>query len=126
VSLRQQRVTAKGSALVDWLLGGTLSQSGRELLPESSEGSNVQSLSPEEVEAVRHELGLDWSFPCATARGFPGWFRGISERLSARAVPWPKTSGRRAGVRFFSPEAPWLTLLFSSVTAYLSATERYP
>ncbi len=88
---------------------------------------NVQSLSPEEVEAVRHELGLDRSFPVR----YGAWL----SRMAQGDLGTSLRSGRpvaqdlwETGWRtlFLTGSAMVLTLLFSSVTAYLSATERHP
>jgi ABC-type dipeptide/oligopeptide/nickel transport system permease component len=88
---------------------------------------NVQSLSPEEVEAVRHELGLDRSFPVR----YGAWLSRIvhgdlgTSLRSGRPVAqdlW-ETGWRTL---LLTGSAMALTLLFSAVTAYLSATERHP
>ena len=86
---------------------------------------NVQSLSPEEVEAVRHEFGLDRSFPVRygawIARIARGDF-GTSLRSGRPVAQELWDTGWRTLLLTGSAMA--LTLLFSSVTAYLSATDR--
>ena len=86
---------------------------------------NVQSLSPEEVEAVRHELGLDRSLPVR----YGVWLL----RLVQGDLGTSLRSGRpvtvelwRTGWRtvLLTGTAMLLTLLFAAVTAYLSALGR--
>jgi peptide/nickel transport system permease protein len=86
---------------------------------------NVQSLSPEEVEAVRHELGLDRSLPVR----YGAWLL----RLVQGDLGTSLRSGRpvtvelwRTGWRtlLLTGTAMLLTLLFAAVTAYQSALGR--
>lgn len=88
---------------------------------------NVQSLTPQEVEAARHELGLDRAFPVR----YGSWLARIAEGdlgTSLRdgrpvaLVLW-QTGWRTL---LLTGSAMALTLLFSSLTAYLSATGRHP
>jgi peptide/nickel transport system permease protein len=88
---------------------------------------NVQSLSPQEVEAVRHELGLDRSLPVR----YGAWLR----RMVQGDLGTSLRSGRpvtvelwRTGWRtlLLAGSAMTLTLLFAAVTAYLAAMGRHP
>jgi peptide/nickel transport system permease protein len=88
---------------------------------------NVQSLSPDEIEAVRHELGLDRSLPVRYAAWLGRMVRGDlgTSLRSGRPVAveiW------RTGWRtlLLTGSAMALTLLFAAVTAYLAAMERHP
>lgn len=88
---------------------------------------NVQSLSPEEIEAVRHELGLDRSLPVR----YGAWLG----RMVQGDLGTSLRSGRpvtvelwRTGWRtvLLAGSAMALTLLFAAVTAYLAAMGRHP
>jgi ABC-type dipeptide/oligopeptide/nickel transport system permease component len=88
---------------------------------------NVQSLSADEVEVVRHELGLDRSLPVR----YGVWLR----RLARGDLGTSLRSGRpvtrelwRTGWRtiLLAGSALLLTLLFAAVTAYLMAMQRHP
>jgi peptide/nickel transport system permease protein len=88
---------------------------------------NVQTLTPEEVAAVRHELGLD--------RGFPARYGAWLLRMARGDLGTSLRSGRRVTADLWQTgwrtllltgSAMALTLLFSAVTAYLSATDRHP
>lgn len=88
---------------------------------------NVQSLSPEEVETVRHELGLDRSLPVRYA----AWVA----RIATGDLGTSLRSGRpvlmeiwQTGWRtlLLAGTAMLLTLLFAGVTAYLAAAGRHP
>ncbi len=88
---------------------------------------NVQSLSPDEVEAVRHELGLDHSLPVR----YGVWLR----RMLHGDLGTSLRSGRpvtvelwRTGWRtlLLTGSALLLTLLFAATNAYLSAMQRRP
>jgi peptide/nickel transport system permease protein len=88
---------------------------------------NVQSLSPEEVEAVRHELGLDRSLPVR----YGAWLW----RLAQGDLGTSLRSGRPVAVELWKTgwrtllltgSAMALTLLFAAVTAYLAAMRRHP
>jgi len=88
---------------------------------------NVQSLSPEEVEAVRHELGLDRSLPVR----YGVWLG----RLAQGDLGTSLRSGRPVAVELWKTgwrtllltgSAMALTLLFASITAYLAAMKRHP
>jgi peptide/nickel transport system permease protein len=88
---------------------------------------NVQSLSPEEVEAVRHELGLDGSIPVR----YGAWLL----RLAQGDLGTSLRSGRSVAVELWrtgwrtlvlAGSAMLLTLLFAAVTAYLAAMGRHP
>jgi ABC-type dipeptide/oligopeptide/nickel transport system permease component len=88
---------------------------------------NVQSLSPEEVEAVRHELGLDRSLPVR----YGAWLW----RLAHGDLGTSLRSGRPVAVELWKTgwrtllltgSAMALTLLFAAVTAYLAAMRRHP
>ena len=88
---------------------------------------NVQSLSPEEVEDVRHELGLDRSFPVRYGVWLSRIARGDlgTSLRSGRPVAqdlW-ETGWRTV---LLTGSAMVLTLLFASSTAYLAATDRHP
>jgi peptide/nickel transport system permease protein len=88
---------------------------------------NVQNLSPPEVEAVRHELGLDRSLPVR----YGAWlWRMVQGDLGTSL-----RSGRKVTVELWrtgwrtlllAGSAMALTLLFASVTAYLVAMGRHP
>ncbi len=88
---------------------------------------NVQSLSAEEVEAVRHELGLDRSLPVR----YGVWL----QRMLTGDLGTSLRSGRpvtlelwRTGWRtiLLAGSAMALTLVFAAATAYLSAMRRHP
>ncbi len=88
---------------------------------------NVQSLTPDEVETVRHELGLDRSLPVR----YGVWLG----RLAQGDLGTSLRSGRpvtrelwRTGWRtvLLAGSALLLTLLFAAVTAYLVAMQRHP
>ena len=88
---------------------------------------NVQSLSPQEVESVRHELGLDRSLPVR----YGAWLG----RMVQGDLGTSLRSGRpvtvelwRTGWRtlLLAGSAMALTLLFAAVTAYLAAMGRHP
>jgi peptide/nickel transport system permease protein len=88
---------------------------------------NVQSLSPEEIEAVRQELGLDRSVPVRYA----AWLLRIVHGDLGTSL----RSGRpvalelwRTGWRtlLLAGSAMALTLLFAAVSAYLAAMGRRP
>ena len=88
---------------------------------------NVQSLSPQEVESVRHELGLDRSLPVR----YGAWLL----RMVQGDLGTSLRSGRpvvlelwRTGWRtlLLTGSAMTLTLLFAAVTAYLAAMGRHP
>jgi ABC-type dipeptide/oligopeptide/nickel transport system permease component len=88
---------------------------------------NVQSLSPEEVEAVRHELGLDRSIPVR----YGAWLL----RMAQGDLGTSLRSGRSVAVELWrtgwrtlvlAGSAMLLTLLFAAVTAYLAAMGRHP
>ena len=88
---------------------------------------NVQSLSPDEVETVRHELGLDRSFPVRYGVWLSRIARGDlgTSLRSGRPVAqdlW-ETGWRTV---LLTGSAMVLTLLFASATAYLAATDRHP
>ncbi len=88
---------------------------------------NVQSMSPEEVEAARHELGLDRSFPVR----YGAWVSRIARGDLGTSLRSGRPVSRDlwdTGWRtlLLAGSAMVLTLLFSAVTAYLSATERHP
>jgi peptide/nickel transport system permease protein len=88
---------------------------------------NVQSLSPEEVEAARHELGLDRSFPVRYGAWLLRMVRGDlgTSLRSGRpvAVDLWQTGWRTV---LLTGAAMALTLLYASVTAYLTAMDRHP
>jgi peptide/nickel transport system permease protein len=88
---------------------------------------NVQSLGPEEIQAVRHELGLDRALPVR----YGAWLW----RLLHGDLGTSLRSGRpvtvelwRTGWRtlLLAGSAMTLTLLFAAVTAYLTAMGRHP
>jgi len=88
---------------------------------------NVQSLSPQEVEAVRHELGLDRSLPVR----YGVWLG----RMVQGDLGTSLRSGRPVAVELWrtgwrtlllTGSAMTLTLLFAAVTAYLAAMGRHP
>ena len=88
---------------------------------------NVQSLTPDEVEAVRHELGLDRSLPVR----YGVWLG----RLLQGDLGTSLRSGRpvtlelwRTGWRtiLLAGSALLLTLVFAAATAYLVAMQRHP
>jgi len=88
---------------------------------------NVQSLSPEEIEAVRQELGLDRSLPMR----YGAWLG----RLVQGDLGTSLRSGRpvtlelwRTGWRtlLLAGSAMALTLLFAAVSAYVAARGRHP
>lgn len=88
---------------------------------------NVQSLSPEELQAVRHELGLDRSLPVR----YGVWLR----RLLHGDLGTSLRSGRPVAVELWrtgwrtlllAGSAMTLTLLFAALTAYVAAMERHP
>ncbi len=88
---------------------------------------NVQSLTPDEVETVRHELGLDRSLPVR----YGVWLG----RLLQGDLGTSLRSGRpvtrelwRTGWRtiLLAGSALLLTLLFAATTAYLVAMQRHP
>jgi peptide/nickel transport system permease protein len=88
---------------------------------------NVQSLTPDEVEAVRHELGLDRSLPVR----YGVWVG----RLLQGDLGTSLRSGRpvtlelwRTGWRtiLLAGSALLLTLVFAAATAYLVAMQRHP
>jgi ABC-type dipeptide/oligopeptide/nickel transport system permease component len=88
---------------------------------------NVQNLSPPEVEAVRHELGLDRSLPVR----YGAWLGRMVQGDLGHSL----RSGRpvtlelwRTGWRtlLLAGSAMTLTLLFAAVTAYLVAMGRHP
>lgn len=88
---------------------------------------NVQSLSPQEIESVRHELGLDRSLPVR----YGAWLW----RMAKGDLGTSLRSGRpvvvelwRTGWRtlLLTGSAMLLTLLFAAGTAYLSAAGRHP
>ena len=88
---------------------------------------NVQSLSPQEVEAVRHELGLDRSLPVR----YGVWLA----RMLQGDLGTSLRSGRPVAVELWrtgwrtlllAGSAMTLTLLFAAVTAYLAAMGRHP
>ncbi len=88
---------------------------------------NVQSLSPEETEAVRHELGLDRSLPVR----YGAWLRrmvqgdlGASLRSGRPVVLELWRTGWRTLLLAGSAMA--LTLLFAALSAYLTAIGRHP
>jgi ABC-type dipeptide/oligopeptide/nickel transport system permease component len=88
---------------------------------------NVQSLSPPEIEAVRHELGLDRSLPVRYGVWLGRMIQGdLGHSLrSGRPVTlelW------RTGWRtlLLAGSAMTLTLLFAAVTAYLVAMGQHP
>ena len=87
---------------------------------------NVQSLSPEEIEAVRHELGLDRNLPLR----YGAWLG----RMVQGDLGTSLRSGRPVAVELWrtgwrtlllTGSAMALTLLFAAVTAYLAAMERH-
>jgi peptide/nickel transport system permease protein len=88
---------------------------------------NVQSLSPEELQVVRHELGLDRSLPVRYGAWLGRMLRGdLGHSLrSGRpvAVELWRTGWRTL---LLAGSAMSLTLLFASLTAYLAATGRHP
>ena len=88
---------------------------------------NVQSLTPDEVETVRHELGLDRSLPVR----YGVWLG----RLLQGDLGTSLRSGRpvtrelwRTGWRtiLLAGSALLLTLVFAAATAYLVAMQRHP
>ncbi len=88
---------------------------------------NVQSLTPDEVETVRHELGLDRSLPVR----YGVWLG----RLAHGDLGTSLRSGRpvsrelwRTGWRtlLLAGSALLLTLVFAGTTAYLVAMQRHP
>lgn len=88
---------------------------------------NVQSLSPEEVEVVRHELGLDRSFPVR----YGAWLL----RMVQGDLGTSLRSGRPVRVDLWQTGwrtillaggAMTLTLLYAAMTAYLTAMDRHP
>ena len=88
---------------------------------------NIQSLSPEEVEAARHELGLDRSFPVRYGAWLGRMARGdlgtsLRSGRSVAADLWD--TGYRTVL--LTGAAMVLTLLFSALTAYLAAMDRHP
>lgn len=88
---------------------------------------NVQSLTPEEVEAVRHELGLDQSFPVRYGVWLGRMLHGdlghsLRSGRPVAATLW-ETGWRTV---LLTGSAMALTLLFAAVTAYLAATHRHP
>jgi ABC-type dipeptide/oligopeptide/nickel transport system permease component len=88
---------------------------------------NIQSLSPEEIEGVRHELGLDRSLPLRYAAWLGRMVQGDlgTSLRSGRpvAVEMWRTGWRTL---LLTGSAMALTLLFAAVTAYLAAMERHP
>ena len=88
---------------------------------------NVQSLTPEQIEEVRHELGLDRALPLRYAAWLVRVARGDlgTSLRSGKAVSselW-KTGWRTA---LLTGSAMLLTLLLAGATAYLAATRRHP
>ncbi len=88
---------------------------------------NVQSLSPQEVEAVRHELGLDRSLPVR----YGAWLLRIAHGDLGTSL----RSGRPVGLELWhtgwrtmllAGSAMLLTLAFAAATAYLAALGRHP
>ncbi len=88
---------------------------------------NVQSLSPPEIQAVRHELGLDRSLPVR----YGAWLW----RLAHGDLGASLRTGRSVGLELWrtgrrtlllTGSAMTLTLLFAAVTAYLAAMGRHP
>jgi len=88
---------------------------------------NVQSLSPEELEVVRQELGLDRSLPVR----YGAWLRHLVQGDLGTSL----RSGRpvtlelwRTGWRtlLLAGTAMALTLLFAAVSAYVAAMGRHP
>lgn len=88
---------------------------------------NVQSLTPGEVEAVRHELGLDRSF-LVRYRAWLGRMLGGDLGTSLRSGRPVAATLWETGWRtlLLTGSAMVLTLLFAAVTAYLAATHRRP
>jgi peptide/nickel transport system permease protein len=88
---------------------------------------NVQSLEPEEIQMVRHELGLDRSLPVRYAAWVARMVQGDlgTSLRSGRPV---STELLRTGWRtlLLAGSAMALTLLFASITAYLAAMGRHP
>jgi peptide/nickel transport system permease protein len=88
---------------------------------------NVQSLSAEELEVVRHELGLDRSLPVRYGVWVGRMVRGDlgTSLRSGRAV---RVELWRTGWRtlLLTGSAMTLTLLFGGFCAYLAAMGRYP
>jgi peptide/nickel transport system permease protein len=88
---------------------------------------NVQSLSTEEIESVRHELGLDRSLPVRYAAWLGRMVQGDlgTSLRSGRpvAVEMWRTGWRTL---LLTGSAMALTLFFAAVTAYLAAMERHP
>jgi peptide/nickel transport system permease protein len=88
---------------------------------------NVQSLSPEELATVRHELGLDRSLPVR----YGVWLR----RTLSGDLGTSLRSGRPVGVELWrtgwrtlllAGSAMALTLLFAATSAYLAAMRTHP
>ncbi len=88
---------------------------------------NVQSLSPEEIEAVRQELGLDRSLPVR----YGAWLA----RLVQGDLGTSLRSGRPVAVELWrtgwrtlllAGTAMAVTLLFAAVSAYVAAIGRHP
>ena len=88
---------------------------------------NIQSLPAEEVDAVRHELGLDRSLPVR----YGVWLR----RMIQGDLGMSLRSGRPVAVELWrtgwrtlvlTGSAMTLTLLFAAVTAYVAALGRHP
>lgn len=88
---------------------------------------NVQSLTPQEIQAVRHELGFDRSLPVR----YGAWLaRIVQGDLGVSLRTGRSVAGElwRTGWRtlLLTGSAMALTLFFAAVTAYLTAMERHP
>ena len=88
---------------------------------------NVQSLSPDELATVRHELGLDRSLPARYGAWLTRMIRGdlgTSLRSGQPVVLELWRTGWRT--LLLAGSAMLLTLVFATVTAALSAVGRRP
>ncbi len=88
---------------------------------------NVQSLSPEELAAARHELGLDRSLPVRYAAWVGRMLQGdlgTSLRTGRPVLRELWQTGRRT--LLLTGSAILLTLLAASLAAYVAATRRHP
>jgi peptide/nickel transport system permease protein len=88
---------------------------------------NVQSLSPDEIQTVRHELGLDGSLPVRYGAWLGRMVRGDLGTSLRTGRPVARELWR-TGWRtlLLTGSAMVLTLLFAAVTAYLAAMQRHP
>ena len=88
---------------------------------------NVQDLSPEDLAAVRHELGLDRSLPLRYAAWIGRLVRGDLGNSLRTGRPVLRELGQTGGrTLLLTGSAMLLTLIFAGLTAYLQAARRHP